>query len=85
MSMQGSIQVECYAGYRADETPRRFLFERVWVEVEEVVDRWYQVESLPESPRAEYFKVRGADQQVYLLKHDQEGDIWFLRRQHAEN
>jgi hypothetical protein len=85
MRMQGSIQVECYAGYKADETPRRFFLEHVWVEVEEVVDRWYQTESLPESPRAEYFKVRGADQREYLLKHDQEGDVWFLRRQDAEN
>lgn len=68
------IQVECYAGHKADETPRRFLLEDVWVDVEEVIDRWYQVESLPEWPRAEYFKVRGADQRVYLLKHDQELD-----------
>ena len=74
------IQVECYAGHKADETPRRFLLEGVRVEVEEVVDRWYQVESLPEWPRAEYFKVRGTDQREYLLKHDQEVDEWFLGR-----
>jgi len=74
------IQVECYAGHKADETPRRFLVEGKWVEVEEVVDRWYQVESLPEWPRADYFKVRGADQREYLLKHDQEVDGWFLGR-----
>jgi hypothetical protein len=74
------IQVECYAGHKADETPRRFLREGVWVEIEEVVDRWYQVESLPEWPRAEYFKVRGTEQREYLLKHDQEVDEWFLGR-----
>jgi hypothetical protein len=39
------IQVECYAGHKADETPRRFRLDEQWVEVEEVLDRWYQVES----------------------------------------
>jgi hypothetical protein len=72
------IQVECYAGYKAGETPRRFLLECVCVEIEEVVDRWYQIENLPEWPRAEYFKVRGVDQAEYMLKHDQEVDEWFL-------
>lgn len=72
------IQVESYAGHKADETPRRFLIDDLWLEVEEVVDRWYQVESLPEWPRANYFKVRGTDQRQYLLKHDQEVDEWFL-------
>ena len=72
------IQVECYAGHKADETPRRFLWSEQWVEVVEVLDRWHQVESLPEWPRAEYFKVRGADGCDYLLKHDLEADQWFL-------
>jgi len=74
------IQVECYAGVRADETPRRFKWEGRLIEVGEVVDRWYQVESQPEWPRADYSKVRGADQREYLLKHDLESDDWFLRQ-----
>jgi hypothetical protein len=74
------IQVESYAGHKADETPRRFLVEDQWIEVEEVLDRWYQVQTLPEWPRADYFKVRGADQHDYLLKHDLETDGWHLAR-----
>lgn len=72
------IQVECYAGAKADETPRRFLWEGVWREVTEVGDRWHQIESLPEWPRANYFKVRASDGHDYLLKHDLESDAWFL-------
>jgi hypothetical protein len=72
------IQVECSAGTNADETPRRFKWEERLVEVGEVLDRWYQVESMPEWPRADYFKVRGADGREYLLKHDLESDEWFL-------
>jgi hypothetical protein len=72
------IQVECYAGARADESPRRFSCEEQLIEVEEILDRWHQVESKPEWPRANYFKVRGADQTEYLLKHDLESDEWYL-------
>lgn len=75
------IQVECYAGAKADETPRRFTWEGRTVEVGEVLDRWYQVESRPEWPRADYFKVRGEDGRNYLLKHDLESDEWFLGQQ----
>ena len=72
------IQVERYAGMKADEAPRRFAWEGRCVEVAEVLDRWYQVESLPEWPRADYFKMRSADGHEYLLKHDLESEEWFL-------
>lgn len=74
------IRVECYAGHKADEAPRRFALEDAWLEVVEVIDRWYQVESLPEWPAADYFKIRAADEREYLLKHDHETDEWFLAR-----
>ena len=76
-----SIHVECYAGAKADETPRRFVWEELTIEVAEVLDRWYQVESKPEWPRADYFKVRGVDGREYLLKHDLESNQWYLGRQ----
>ncbi|PYI82660.1 MAG: hypothetical protein DME26_16885 [Verrucomicrobia bacterium] len=74
------IQVEAYAGHKADETPRSFVLEGQRIEIAEVLDRWHQLESLPEWPRANYFKVRGANQREYLLKHDQELNEWFLCR-----
>jgi len=75
-----AIRVECYAGQKADESPRRFTCGEEPIEVEEVLDRWHQIESKPEWPRADYFKVRGVDQHQYLLKHDLESDEWFLGR-----
>ena len=74
------IQVECYAGHKAGEMPCRFRLADQWVEVEDVLDRWYQIESLPEWPRADYFKVRGDDERDYLLKHDLEADEWYVVR-----
>ena len=56
-------------------------FGRPESEVGEVLDRWYQVESKPEWPRADYFKVRAVDEREYLLKHDLETDEWFLGQQ----
>ena len=72
------IQVECYAGGKADERPRLFTWQGRTIELGEVLDRWHQVESKPEWPRADYFKVRGGDGCDYLLKHDLESDDWFL-------
>ena len=72
------IQVECYAGGKADETPRRFNSRGQTIELVEVLDRWHQVESKPEWPRADYFKMRTVDGQEYLLKHDLESGDWLL-------
>jgi hypothetical protein len=71
------IEVECYAGAKADETPRRFSLEGQTIEVGEVLDRWYQIETKPEWPRADYFKVHAANGRDYLLKHDLESGEWF--------
>jgi hypothetical protein len=75
------IQVESYAGSRADETPRRFRLANSWTDVVEVIDRWHQVESLPEWPRADYFKVIDRQGRLHLLKHDLEDNRWYLGKQ----
>ena len=72
------IQVGCYDGAKADEEPRRFVWKGKTVVVSEVLDRWHQVESKPEWPQADYFKVRAEDGREYLLKHDWESDEWYL-------
>jgi len=74
------IHVECYAGHKADETPRRFCWESNRLEVTEVTDRWFEVGGKAEWPAADYFKVLASDGREYLLKHDRESDEWFLAR-----
>ncbi len=63
------IRVECYAGYRSEETPRRFWIGDRLVEVEEVCDRWL-------APDHRYFKIRGSDKAVYILRHDVDTGDW---------
>lgn len=72
------IQVESDPEHDSGGVPRRFLVNDRWLAVEEILDRWYQVETLPEWPRADYFKIVASDQRHYLLKHDLDLDEWFL-------
>ncbi len=66
-----SIRVSSYAGYRSEETPRSFQLGKHLVEITEVMDRWLD-------PAHRYFKVRGDDTAVYILRHDCESDFWQL-------
>ena len=65
------IEVECYCGYRGEETPRRILFTQRKVEISEVLDRWL-------SPDHRYFKVRGDDRGIYIIRHDTKRWLWEL-------
>ncbi len=69
--MAKSIAVECYAGYRADERPLRFVLGGNSLEVLNVEDQWY-------SPSAIYFRVHAADGNFYVLRHDEDTDTWTL-------
>lgn len=64
-------RVECYAGHRGEETPRRIYFGERPIEVAEVMDQWLD-------PDHRYFKVRGEDGALYILRHDVAADIWEL-------
>lgn len=66
-----SIQVQCYAGHRADQRPNRFTIRGKTFEVTEVEDQWYE-------PNAVYFRVRAEDGNFYILRHDEIQDAWSL-------
>ncbi|MDH3253472.1 MAG: hypothetical protein OEM62_00635 [Acidobacteriota bacterium] len=70
--MKGSsnVRVECYAGYRGEETPRRFYYSERRVEVLKVVDRWL-------APDHRYFKLQALDG-TYILRHDMGAGNWDL-------
>jgi len=67
------LRVECYAGYRGEETPPAFYVGDRRVEVAEVLDRRM-------GPDHRAFKVRGDDGGLYLLRHDSMKDRWELTR-----
>ena len=59
------------SGGRADESPRAFSLGARRVVVAEEIDRWLD-------PRHRYFKVRGDDGDIYILRHDVPSDGWEL-------
>ena len=65
------IRVSCYAGYRGEETPQRFFLKDRQVDVIKVVDRWL-------APDHRYFKIRGDDDAIYILRHDISTEQWEL-------
>jgi hypothetical protein len=64
------VRVECYAGHRGEETPRRSTLGRT-VEVAEVLDAWL-------APDHRYVKVRADDGACYILRNDVLTGRWQL-------
>ena len=66
------IYVDAHSGYRANERPRSFELDDKDYEIASVEDRWYE-------PGAEYFKVVTTDGKTYLLRYEQQGEVWTLQ------
>lgn len=65
------ILVDCYAGYRGEETPRRLTMGACRIDVITIQDRWL-------APDHRYFKIIGDDGGLYIVRHDPHLDIWQL-------
>ena len=63
------VRVECHAGYRGEETPRRFHLEGRTVEIIEILARWTE-------PNGRLFQVRGDDGRVSVLRLDEGEHRW---------
>ena len=68
---QMRIRVECHAGYRGEERPIRFFLKQRCIEILDIIDQWY-------GPDYRYFKVRGDDGSVYILRQVQDNEDWEL-------
>lgn len=65
------LQVQCYAGRKADERPVRFQLGDRDYAVEEILDQWY-------GPDDVFFKVRADDGALYILQHTESTGEWTL-------
>lgn len=66
-----ALRVECYAGHRGEETPRALIIDERRVDVVEILDRWL-------APDHRYFKLKGSDGDVYILRYDSASAAWEL-------
>lgn len=73
-----NIGVECYAGHRGEQTPRTLIFGDHRITVVEVLDAWL-------APHYRYFKLKGADGDTYLVRHDEPSNTWELTMFRAEH
>lgn len=65
------LQVECYAGYRGEQTPRSIRFDSRKIEVKTILDQWL-------SPDHRYFKIMDEDGSLYIIRHDVISQKWEL-------
>jgi hypothetical protein len=72
-----SVNVECYAGHRGEQTPRTLILDDRRIAVAEVLDAWL-------APAHRYFKLRGEDGDMYLVRHDERSNTWELTMFRAE-
>src|SRR5262245_23463246 len=71
------LNVECYAGHRGEQTPRTLICGDPRIAVA-VADAWL-------APDYRYFKLRGADGDTYLVRHDERSSTWELTMFRAEH
>jgi hypothetical protein len=69
--MSALLHVECYAGHRGEESPRVLTISDRRVLVEELLDSWL-------APGHRYFKLRGDDGDIYIVRHDTASGAWEL-------
>jgi hypothetical protein len=65
------VTVECRPDHRGDDAPCRLHLGDRSVDLLEVLDRWL-------APDHGYFKVRGEDGAIYILRHDVRTGHWEL-------
>jgi hypothetical protein len=72
------IHVECYSGYKANETPRAFTWRGKRYTIVEIRDRWYEGGISRKSTKLDYYRVLAKDGKEYLLRYNSLFDKWAL-------
>jgi hypothetical protein len=74
------IQVESYAGYKGEESPRAFVYLGKRYEVIEILDRWYEGGVDPKALRHDYSRVKTKETEIFLLRYTPRFQSWTLCR-----
>jgi hypothetical protein len=74
------IVVECYSGYKGEETPRFFSYQNRRCEILEILDRWYEGGIDPAGLLHNYFKIRIREGEIFLLRYTPRFQTWTLCR-----
>lgn len=80
--MDEPVEVECYAGAAARETPRAVVQGGRRREVTQVTKRWIEERWDPAAGRRWWYHVEFHDGTTATIYYDLALDMWFLRPQH---
>jgi len=72
------ITVACREEYRAQQEPIAFFWRGMEIHIRAILDRWYEGHSASSMPPLDYYKVRGDDGAVYILRYNQLFDTWAI-------
>jgi hypothetical protein len=48
------------------------------MKIYDILDRWYEGGMDPDEPVIDYFKVKTADGNVFILRYEKEADAWSI-------
>jgi protein-tyrosine-phosphatase len=72
------IEVTSYEGYKANESPRAFVWaDRTFI-ITKIVDRWYEGSLDEKSEVMDYFKVQVDDGITYIIRYNRLFDSWAI-------
>ena len=79
MTEYESVEVQAYAGYRGEESPRAFRLAGRRTEVVKVLRQWTEEEA-DSGKMLRCFKVRGSDWRLHVLCFDEGKMKWVYRK-----
>lgn len=72
------IQVTCYEDYKANESPRSFVWAERAFRITKILDRWYEGGLDERSEAVDYFKVQADDGRSYTICYNRLFDRWAI-------
>jgi hypothetical protein len=73
------IEVQAYAGYMGEESPRAFFLHGKRIEVMKIIGQWIE-EKEDSRQRLRCFRIRGVDWRIRVLCYDEKKMEWMLRK-----
>ncbi|MBN1829939.1 MAG: hypothetical protein JW884_12460 [Deltaproteobacteria bacterium] len=71
-----SIDVQCYSGYKINETPRSFIYRNRRRTIVEIPDRWYEGGRDWKIMGTDFFKVTTDTGETFIIRYQGLLDRW---------
>ncbi|HET6419745.1 MAG TPA: hypothetical protein VFG19_06305 [Geobacteraceae bacterium] len=79
MTAYEKVEVQAYAGYSGEESPRAFRLSGKKVEVMKIMTQWIE-EQVGSRERLRCFRVKGSDWRVHVLCFDVVKMEWYYKK-----